>query len=36
MDGKAMRDEKEKEKQDPLPPAVAVSKGQEAGHGMDW
>jgi hypothetical protein len=29
-----MRDEKEKEKQDPLPPADV--EGQEAGQYMDW
>jgi hypothetical protein len=35
MDGVAMRDEKEKEKQDPLPPP-AVVEGQETGQDMDW
>jgi hypothetical protein len=35
MDGEAtLRDEKEKEKEEPLPPAV--SEGQEAGQDMDW
>jgi hypothetical protein len=34
MDGKTMRDEKEKEKQDSPPPAVG--EGREAGQDMDW
>ncbi len=32
MDGEAMRDEKDKEKQDPLPPAV----DEEMEQGMNW